>query len=209
MGAYATNMIYGYMNVWMHAYMYILISVRTCVTYACIGILHMYLHMYVTYTCYIYIYIYTHAYMYICMCMYVYIYIYTHTSPSIDVSVYTYMHICIYHMSYTYVCMHMRTCMRFTIALHIARHASLHTHLLHTSAYMFMDCCWSWLFTLRDIDLLYVCAMKHGSFTYIPKHTSSRHLLSISLPKLQRQRVFQVFFVPGAEQLQKLLSAGP
>ena len=31
----------------------------------------------------------------------------------------------------------------------------------------------------------------------------------ISLPKIRRQRVFQAFSVPGAEQLQKLLSVGP
>ena len=34
-----------------------------------------------------------------------------------------------------------------------------------------------------------------------------KHVLS--LPKIRRQRVFQVVPVPGAEQLQKLLSIGP
>ena len=41
------------------------------------------------------------------------------------------------------------------------------------------------------------------------KHNNDNNNHSTSLPKIRRQRVFQAFSVPAAEQLRKLLSVGP
>ena len=48
-----------------------------------------------------------------------------------------------------------------------------------------------------------------SGYLFATQGSGELRALPISLPKIRRQRVLQAFSIPGAEQLQKLLSVGP